>query len=125
VDEYADIRRWVTMMMALTGFPVICDLETRPQLLPGSWQYMGQIPNLAVRLKVDETHGYMGVARFETAPAMLGRVYVPLVRKGKFAWNIALSFRTACLPGTSEEMLDSNDHNRAGATLGTLQLGDI
>jgi hypothetical protein len=125
VDEYADIRHLVTMTMALNGFPVFCDLKTQPELLPGSWQYMGQIPNLAVRMNVDEAYGYMGVARFEAPPAMLGRVYVLLVRKGKFAWNIALSFRTACLPGTSEEMLDSNDHNRAGAILGTLQLGDI
>jgi hypothetical protein len=121
VDEYADITRWVEMMMAITNFPVICHLRPQPTLL--SWQFMGQIPNLAVKLNVDEAHGYMGVARYEGSPARLGRVYVLLVRKGKLAWNIALSFITACLPGTSEEMLNSNDHNRAGATLGTLQLG--
>jgi hypothetical protein len=85
VDEYGEIRHWVDMMMAINGFPVLCDLKTQPQMLPGSWQYMGELPNL----------------------------------------NIALSFRTACLLGTSEEMLNSNDHNRAGATFGHLQLGDI
>jgi hypothetical protein len=125
VDEYGEIRHWVDMMMAINGFPVLCDLKTQPQMLPGSWQYMGELPNLASRMNVDVAHGYMGVAQFEAAPAMLGRVYVLLIRKKRQAWNIALSFRTACLLGTSEEMLNSNDHNRAGATFGHLQLGDI
>ncbi|KAH6974983.1 heterokaryon incompatibility protein-domain-containing protein [Ilyonectria sp. MPI-CAGE-AT-0026] len=125
VNEYGDLTGWVTMGMIVTGFPVLCGLETEPELLPGTWQYMGQIPNLGVKLKVDEVHGYMGVAKYKASPPMLGRVYVLLLRKGRFAWNIALSFRTACLPGTSGKMLDTNDHNRAGAILGTLKLGDV
>jgi hypothetical protein len=125
VDEHNDMTNWVGGMMAFTGFPVLCDSKVKPKLLPGSWQYMGHMPSLTLRLKADETHAYMGVARFEASRPMLGRIYLVLARKGTFAWNVALSFQTACMPGTSEERLNSNDHNRAGAILGTLQLDGI
>lgn len=34
-------------------------------------QYLGQIPLLAVRMKVDEAQGYTGVADFGLGPVML------------------------------------------------------
>lgn len=120
VSEHNDITHWVGFLMAVSNFPVICPLTPQPEMQ--SWQSMGQIPNLATKLKVDEVHGYMGVARYVGPPVHLGRIYVLLVKKGKLEWNIALSFVTACSVGASEEILNSNDHNRAGAALGTLQL---
>ena len=112
--------------MALQGFPVIwSNSTTKPELM--SWEYMSEIPALAARMNVDEAHGYMGVANYKALDprSTLGRIYVLLVRKGRLAWQIALCFRTACFRGVPEEMLNSNDHNRAGAVLGTLRLGDI
>jgi hypothetical protein len=53
---------------------------------------------------------------------MLGRIYVVVVRRGKFAWKIALSFKTACRDGMREEVIVSNDHVRAGAILGDMEL---
>jgi hypothetical protein len=93
--------------MALQGFPVIwSNSTTKPELM--SWEYMG-------------------VANYKALDprSTLGRIYVLLVRKGRLAWQIALCFRTACFRGVPEEMLNSNDHNRAGAVLETLRLGDI
>ena len=38
-------------------------------------------------------------------------------------WKLALSFETACFEGMPEEKVYRNDHVRAGAILGDLQLG--
>jgi hypothetical protein len=124
VTEHSDMTNWITFHMMLSGFPILCDLKKQPELLPNSWHYMGTVPSLTAKLKADETHAYIGVAKFEAQRAMFGRIYVVLVRKGTFAWKIALCFATACLPGMkiSEKMLNENDHNRAGAVLGSLQL---
>ena len=125
VDEHGDIRNWVNMAMAITGFPVICDPKANPHMLADGWQYIGKIPLLASRMNVDEALGYTGVAQFGAGLGMLGRIYVLLIRKSRMAWKIALSFNTACLPGMPESLLNSNDHNRAGAMFGTLRLGDV
>lgn len=124
-DGHSDMADWINVSMMLTGFPVITHDQTRGRLLPGSWECFGKMPNLAKELRVDEVHGYMGVAKYEQdSPASLGRLYVLLARRGTFAWNVALSLPTALGPGAAEDMLNSNDHNRAGAVLGTLKLDD-
>ncbi|GKZ64928.1 hypothetical protein AnigIFM50267_007084 [Aspergillus niger] len=122
MNEHGDITKAVTVYMALTGMPVLYDLVAQPKLLPGTWQYMGQLPSLITRLNADDACAYMGLASFQASFNLLGRIYVVVVRKGTFRWKITLSFQTACLPSMPEDIVNSNDHVRAGAILGSLQL---
>ncbi|PYH62046.1 toll/interleukin-1 receptor domain-containing protein [Aspergillus niger CBS 101883] len=122
LNEHGDITKAVTVYMALIGMPVLYDLVAQPTLLPGTWQYMGKLPSLITSLNADDACAYMGLARFQASFNLLGRIYVVLVRKGTFRWKITLSFETACLPSMPEDIVNSNDHVRAGAILGSLQL---
>jgi hypothetical protein len=117
-DPAANLRNWVEAIVSITGFPILPMLQASgaPKLL--EWQYAGSCAPLAERLGVDETHVYQGVGLLPGRPPELARVYILLARRGTLAWKVALSFMTACLPGTDEEMVAENDHVRAGATFG-------
>lgn len=119
-DEHGDIRHLVQVDMAISGLPVLYDLKVQPTLLQG--RYIGTLSSLVTKLDADDAQAYLGIARFQVPGNLLGRIYIVLVRKGTFAWKITLTFHTACLPGAPEEMVNSNDHIRAGAILGSLQL---
>ena len=74
-------------------------------------------------LRVDEAHTYTGLAKYPAqGHAVLGRIYVVMARRKTFAWKLALSIETACFDGMPEEKVYSQDHVRAGAVFGTLQL---
>ena len=44
-------------------------------------------------------------------------------RKETFAWLITLVIETAALPGMPQQVIEVNDHVRAGASYGHVQLG--
>jgi hypothetical protein len=119
-DPVADIRNWVEAMLHLTGFPIVTQADHRPTLL--EWQDQGACPSLADRLQVEAAHVYQGVAWLPTTPPELSRIYLLLARRGSHAWKITLSLLSACPPGTAEDQIMINDHVRAGATFGTLEL---
>lgn len=124
-DPAQDIRTWLDAILQLTGFPVPRLAEpypTSPALL--AWESLGPCPAYAAHLDADEAHLYQGLAHLPDKPAEVARIYVVLLRSGTRAWKITLSFMSACLPGTPEEMVESNDHVRAGATFGYLCLLD-
>jgi hypothetical protein len=119
------MANWVDAVAALTGFPILDLLpagnEKPPELL--EWRYEGAIPSFAERAKLDEAHGYQGLARLQTEPRRIARLYLLLARRGTFAWKVTLTFESACLPGMPEALVYSNDHVRAGAVLGDMRFG--
>jgi hypothetical protein len=123
VDPKSDIRSWVDAFLQLTGFPIF-SMQQASQASPNllEWQYLGSYPPVTDRLGVDEAHCYQGLAQLPEQPPELVRLYILLARRDTFAWKVSLSLMSACPPGSSEEMVATNDHVRAGATFGTLQL---
>lgn len=121
-DLKANLRDWVEATVAIAGFPIPERMggDEPPELV--EWQYLGRCNPLEVRLGVDETHLYEGLGWLDADPPELARLYVLLARRGQAAWKIALSFLSACPPGAPEDRVYRNDHVRAGATLGYLEL---
>ena len=124
-EPAADLRNWIEAIMGLAGFPLVAMVpanndEGRPELL--EWQYQGSPAALAERLEVDEIQLYQGLGKLTTRPPELARLYVLLARRETWAWNISLSFISACPPGAPEATVIKNDHVRAGATFGPLCL---
>lgn len=124
-DSEGNICNWVDGLTAMAGFPIASLQKTLDdtslQLL--QWSYDGICPSLTAKLGVEETHLYQGLASISKPIPTLLRLYTLLARQGNLAWQVNLSLSSACLPGTPEEVVDSNDHCRAGATFGELQLG--
>ena len=116
--------QWVDFTMALCGMPIAPiheDEDRGPERR--TWTPLGRMPALETRLGADEAYAYMGVSTYQRDFVMMGRMYVLIVRRASFAWKIVLSFMTAVLEEVMpQSMLDSNDHVRAGAVLGTLAL---
>lgn len=130
-----DITGWLTAPMAVTG-------GVDPQLLtwPGTCTVLewSAVPadGVADRLEADTAVAYTGLVTFiaggDTAapahePAVdawseLIRIYALLVRRGEHAWKIGLALSSAMLPGSSSAEIDDNDHVRAQAVFGPLQL---
>lgn len=122
-NAQSDLREWVEAFLRLTGFPswpIAQACPSPPFLL--EWHDEGSCPPLAQRLSVDETYLYQGLAALPNHPSELARLYILLARRGTHAWKITLSLLSACPPGTPAEIIQSNDHVRAGATFGTLEL---
>jgi hypothetical protein len=63
------------------------------------------------------------VAQLDQVRPPLRRVYVAAFRKETFAWLITLVIETAALPGMPQQVIEVNDHVRAGASYGHVQLG--
>jgi len=122
-EDTGDMKNWVEVIVATTGFPVLLKQDPMPQL--ARWTYVGKLSGLARTLQVDEAHAYTGLAKYtEEGRTVLGRIYIVMARRKTLAWKLALSIETACFDGMPEEKVYSQDHVRAGAILGTLQLGD-
>lgn len=122
-EDTGDMKNWVEAFVAMTGFPVLLKLDPLPQLV--RWEYVGSLSGLEKTLRVDEAHAYCGLAKYtEEGRPVLGRIYIVMARRKTFAWKLALSIETACFDGMPEEKVYSQDHVRAGAIFGTLQLGD-
>jgi hypothetical protein len=124
-DPEGNICNWVDGLTAMAGFPIASLQKTLEdaslQLL--QWNTEGICLDLAEKLGVEETHLYQGLASISKPIPTLLRLYTLLARRGQFAWQVSLSLSSACLPGTPEEIVDVNDHCRAGATFGELKLG--
>jgi hypothetical protein len=117
-----NILNWVEAFVSLMGFPILSirqTLEPLPQLI--QWEYKGICPPLSERLKVDEIHLYEGLAQISESSPTLIRLYILLARRNTFAWQINLSISSACLPDAPKELVEINDHFRAGAIFGNLQ----
>ena len=118
-----NMRLWVEVPQAVTGFPVV-ELVSGgepPRLL--DWEYEGEFQVVADRLGLDEVHCWSGVAQLDQVRPPLRRVYVAAFRKETFAWLITLVIETAALPGMPQQVIEVNDHVRAGASYGHVQLG--
>ena len=118
-----DMRNWVEMIMATVGFPILEMTEpgSTPKLL--EWRDLGKLEPYAATHGLDEVRAYTGFAVLPGAERHMARLYILLARRGTLAWKVTVGLESACLPGTPEPMIVSNDHIRAGAMLGTLQLG--
>jgi hypothetical protein len=118
-----DMRLWVEATQAITGFPVLelAGGDQPPKLL--EWGYEGEFRAVAARLGLDEVHCWSGVAQVEHVSPSLRRLYTAACRKNTFAWLITLVFETAVPPGMPQQLVETNDHVRAGATFGHLRLG--
>ncbi len=122
-DPAASLRNWVEATMQLLGLPLeslVVPPGPPPRLL--EWQYGGHSRALLERLAADEMHLYQGLAALPGEARELARLYVLLIRRQTHAWKIGLSFSSACLPGMPETLVAANDHVRAGATFGYLNL---
>ena len=120
-DPQSYLGNWVEALIAIGGFPIPAMREaTRAELLEWTQQWDGE--GLSRRLGADAIFLYQGMASIPSSPPDLAHLYIVLVRKGTHAWKICLSFSSACPPGTPEEIVEANDHVRAGASLGYLEL---
>lgn len=110
------LENWVDGLLAVAGLPVEPGLYPgQPELL--AWHNEGHPATVAARLAVDEVALYQGVlGLWQAQPPEMARLYILLARRERRAWNVALSFMTACPPGTAAEKVARNDHRRAGAT---------
>jgi hypothetical protein len=115
-DPAADIRGWAETPLRLAGAPwvamALADGEP-PELL--EWREVAAPPG---RWEADELALFEGLTR----AAALARLYTVLVRRGTLAWHVELALESACPPGADAETVQRNDHVRAAAVLGTLQL---
>jgi hypothetical protein len=117
-DPAASLRDWLEATIAMTGKPLLS-----PQMEMLEWVYAGGSQAVVERLAVDEAHLYTGLGELDEAGRpTLARLYVVLARRDQYAWKIIVSFSSACPPGTEEEMIERNDHVRAGAIFGRLAL---
>ncbi|HEY2577573.1 MAG TPA: toll/interleukin-1 receptor domain-containing protein [Streptosporangiaceae bacterium] len=118
-----DMRLWVETTKLMTGFPVlgVTSDGKPPELL--EWQYEGEYGPLAAKRGLDELHCWSGAARIGNVTTPLRRLYIAAFRKQTFGWLIALLIETAVQPGMPEKLVETNDHVRAGATFGHIQLG--
>ena len=121
-DPDADITNWLDAIVALVGYPMLAFARDSdlPQLV--AWQNLGQFPAVAGKLDVDQVWLYEGLIQLQAPPIEFGRLYFLLAQRETVAWKIGLSIFTACLPGTPDEMVYKNDHIRAAATFGSIQL---
>jgi hypothetical protein len=114
-DPAADIRGWAEAPLRLAGAPAVAiALGGHAELL--EWR---EVAAPASRWEADELALFEGLTR----SAALARVYAVLARRGTLAWHVALALESACPPRTDAETVQRNDHVRAAAVLGTLQLG--
>jgi hypothetical protein len=121
-DPQSYLGNWVEAMIFIDGFPIpaMQSAESKPELL--EWNQVWGGDDLAVRLGADEIFLYQGMANIPGEPPDLSHFYIVLVRRGTQAWKVCLSFSSACPPGTPEEIVQDNDHIRAGAIFGYLEL---
>lgn len=122
-DTESDMKTWVEAILAMVGFPVLQmsqAIDPDPQLI--AWSYEGAPDELAQRLHADQVHLYRGMAKLDVGHPRLSHIYLLMVRRGTFAWKVTFCLESACLPGMDEDLVAGNDHVRAGATFGALEL---
>lgn len=120
-DPSANLRDWLEVILGLTGFPILPIAQAcaaPPTLL--QWDYYGPYSDLTEQLEVDETHVYHGLANLGESSKFAG-LYVLLARRKTRAWQVALSLTSNYSPGASTDAAITEDHMRAGATLGNLR----
>ncbi len=123
-DESRPLSAWLDAVVTVAGFPV-------PELLGDGdggqpdlveWRDVGAAPGYAERLGADDSHLYDGLAVLTSRPTQLARLYVVLLRARRRAWRLSLSFESACPPGSPSALVEANDHVRAAATFGGVEL---
>lgn len=123
VNPNHDLRNWIQAFIQLTGLPILylkdC-IKPSPALI--AWEPMGASLQLAKQLQADDIFLFQGLAQLSEASPAFIRLYTLLVRRQTQAWKISLALRSACSPDMPKELVERNDHLRAGATLGHLQL---
>lgn len=122
-DPRHELGNWVEAFLRLTGLPTIVPSPAVRGRL-AEWRPLGACASLAARLAVDETRLFTGLVALAApdGPPAFARLYVVLARRGTWAWKVCLALASACLPGTPEPRVAANDHVRAGASLGGLEL---
>lgn len=126
-DPAAALPNRVEADLRLRGYPVaelIPDSDPTPNSGPTmlEWKLEEGGPALRERFGVDELWLGSGLSKFRLDREMnLARLYVVLARRGDLAWRMGLSFLSASMPGSPEEMVIENDHVRAGAIFGPLR----
>jgi hypothetical protein len=121
-DPDRAVAEWTTAVMALAGAPTPALLEddrAPPAVL--SWE-ASPVDGLAVSLDADDVHAAQGILLLEGPPRILSRAYALAARRERHAWRFVLAFESACPPGMPESLVEENDHVRAGATFGRLEL---
>lgn len=121
-DPGREIGDWVEAFLRLIGVPTLVPDQVPARLV--EWRPAASCPALAHRLGVDETRLYTGLARLDVAggPPCFARLYGVLARRGTWAWKVDLALASACLPGAPAPLVAANDHVRAAASLGALEL---
>ncbi len=121
-----ELANWVDGTLRAIGFPVIPPsrlLIDIPELVRWSESSDDAERDAASSLGVEEVRLYDGTARW--GPPEEGHFlhfYVVLAERGRDAWNIALGFDSAALPGVPDELVASDDHSRAAAVFANLEL---
>jgi hypothetical protein len=121
-DPSRPVGDWMDAILALAGLPApeLVTEETHAELIELTDD--GPAPDYARRLDADDGHLFHGLAVLDGSPPELARLYVALLRRGTRAWRLSLSLASACPPGSPDELIDANDHVRAAATYGRVEL---
>ena len=123
-DPAVSVGDWSASLMAMTDAPFVTDARIEEidvlELEPAA---LDVCEVTCARFELDDASALFGVAAITAPDRRLMRYYVVSGRRGTDAWNVTLTFDTACMPGTADDIVDRNDHVRAGATLGVLVFG--
>ena len=120
VDPDDDLATWIHADVALTGGCHPALLPDGATAEPRSWFADDDDPTVDEHLDVDESRGATGLVAIVGQRTEMVRGYVVVVRRDTTAWKVTLQVSSACLVGTDDDLVDSNDHVRARAVLGDL-----
>jgi hypothetical protein len=121
-DPSRPVGHWMDAILALAALPApeLVTEEAHAELIELTDD--GPATEYARRLDADDGHLFHGLALVDGSPPELARLYVALLRRGTRAWRLSLSLASACPPGSPDELIDANDHVRAAATYGRVEL---
>jgi hypothetical protein len=122
VDPADDLAAWVMADVALVGGCHPSLLPDAASSAPRSWRVDNDDSTVDEHLDVDESRSATGLLAITGQRTEIVRAYVVVARRDTTAWKVTLQLASACLVGTDDDLVDANDHVRARAVLGHLEL---
>jgi len=117
------MKEWVEAPIRVTGFPIVAmnaAFENPASVM--EMTHWGTFQAYKDLIGADAMVAYDGFMQLPPSIGGVAHFYILVLRKETRAWKIELAFNSACLPSSDEDTLNRNDHVRAGASLGYIEL---